>query len=173
MAKRVAPHVVHNVVRAAQPNRTTAPTYLVKRRDIFVFQIRWPKKLLVPYSGIPPLRVRLGTRSRQVAQERALWLGFPSGNSLEEFVQNLAASQENAVDDQGAAGGKSSEALIRPRHELGRGQRREGAAPFDQFIERPGFDDAAMVEHENDIRLANRSETVGDHEGRAPLARSL
>jgi len=132
MAKRVSLDIVRNVVRAGRPKSApTAPTYLVKRRDIFFFQIRWPKKLLVPCLGIPPLRIRLGIRSRRVAQQRALWLaglarqvferatmsedgeridigaglGFPPGNSPREFIQNMAAylADANAALDRPVA----------------------------------------------------------------------
>lgn len=68
MAKRVSPDVVR------RPRAGTAPgPYLVRRGEVFFFQIR-PPQGLVPGRNLPPLRVRLGIRSRGQARHEAAFL---------------------------------------------------------------------------------------------------
>jgi hypothetical protein len=123
MAKRVSLDVVHNVVRA-DPLKSgpRQPTYLVRRGEVYFFQIRPPKNLLVPCLGIPPLRVRLGIRPRRIAQQRAFWLagiarqifekaamsdidehlgsygglGFDPGDTPQEFMRSMRAYLDEA-----------------------------------------------------------------------------
>ncbi len=71
MAKRASPDVVRKVVRARpsaeaaeSPRPPGGGAYLVRRREVYFFQIRAPKAL-VPCQGIPPLRVRLGEMARR------------------------------------------------------------------------------------------------------------
>lgn len=129
MARHESPDVVAKVVRrrrrvgAAPPARTRSPgRYLVRRGDVFFFQIRAPKDL-VPCAKIPPLRVKIAATTRRRAQDQASWLarlaraafearlradrtmhplgevelGFPSGESDEEFLANLLTFLRSAT----------------------------------------------------------------------------
>jgi integrase len=98
MAKRVSPEVVPKVVRVGRPNPTArAPTYLVKRRDVFFFQIR-PTKTLVSCFGILPLRVRLGIRPRREAQDRAIRLAAITRRIFERIAVG-EDGKKNVEDD--------------------------------------------------------------------------
>ena len=55
------------------------------------------------------------------------------------------------------------------RHELGLGEFGEAAALGDELVEGAGLDDAALVEHQDAVGVADRGEAVGDHEGGAAL----
>ena len=56
-------------------------------------------------------------------------------------------------------------------HELRRRERREGAALVHQRVERAGFDDPALVEHQDEIGVADGGEPMRDDEGGAPAPR--
>src|SRR4051812_7765200 len=43
------------------------------------------------------------------------------------------------------------------------------AAPGEELVMRALLDDPAVVHHEDRVRVADRGESVGDHERRAPL----
>src|SRR5579862_5461323 len=62
--------------------------------------------------------------------------------------------------------------LIR-QHELGAGKFAETAALGEQRVESSGFDNPALVEHENSIRLTDRRQAMRDDESRATLCRLL
>jgi hypothetical protein len=109
--------------RSRGPGR--APTYLVRRLSTYFFQIRPPANLAVGLSSCAPIRVRLGVLPHREAQRRASWLGalaqtgfsqwrsgvnthigeeipcsdvgFPKGNSPEEFLANMLAFLETAA----------------------------------------------------------------------------
>jgi hypothetical protein len=94
----------------------------VRRGDVFFFQIRAPKDLVL-CAKIPPLRVKIGATTRRRAQDQASWLarlaraafearlrvdrtmqpvgevelGFPPGENDEEFLANLLAFLRNAA----------------------------------------------------------------------------
>jgi len=102
-----------------------APTYLVRRLSTYFFQIRPPSSLAAGRLSCAPIRVRLGVLPRREAQRRASWLGalaqarfrhwsyqvdsladgytpcsdvgFPKGNSPEEFLANMLTFLEDAA----------------------------------------------------------------------------
>lgn len=102
-----------------------APTYLVRRLSTYFFQIRPPSNLAARLPSCAPIRVRLGVLPHREAQRRASWLGalaqtgfsqwrgrlstdiggeipcsdvgFPKGNSPEEFLANMLAFLEAAA----------------------------------------------------------------------------
>jgi hypothetical protein len=102
-----------------------APTYLVCRLSTYFFQIRPPSNLAVGLPSCAPIRVRLGVLPHREAQRRASWLGalartgfsqwrcgvniqareefpcsnvgFPKGDSPEEFLANMLAFLETAA----------------------------------------------------------------------------
>ena len=119
--------VVHGGAAAKQRQagrRRNAPSYLVRRLSTYFFQIRPPQ--LAPGSGpCAPIRVRLGVLPRREAQRRAAWLGtlaqagfgewrrhlegfaygefpqsdvgFPKGDSPEEFLDNMMTFLKQAA----------------------------------------------------------------------------
>lgn len=123
----VAPDVVHQPDpqnrRPKGPGRT--PTYLVRRLSTYFFQIRPPSNLAASLPSCAPIRVRLGVLPHREAQRRASWLGalaqtgfsqwrggvnthtgqeipcsdvgFPKGDSPEEFLANMLAFLESAA----------------------------------------------------------------------------
>jgi hypothetical protein len=127
MAKRVSREVVQKVVGfdalpATPETRTRAPgRYLVRRDEVYFFQVRLPKAL-ARSARIPPLRIKLGTRPRREAQAMAEGmaraakgvfetltmltrgdafeavgpLGFEPGTSPEEFRANMLSFLERA-----------------------------------------------------------------------------
>lgn len=100
-----------------------APTYLVRRLSTYFFQIRPPSNLAARLPSCAPIRVRLGVLPHREAQRRASWLGalaqtafsqwrggvnthteipcsdvgFPKGDSPEEFLANMLAFLETAA----------------------------------------------------------------------------
>ena len=108
MAKRVVRDVVHNVVRA-QPGSSTrprgsadrTPSYLVKRRHIYFFQVRLPQDL-IPANRPPgesavapcrnaaqPLRIRLGLLPQREARWIALTLAGVAHEAFEFWRQTM------------------------------------------------------------------------------------
>jgi hypothetical protein len=102
-----------------------APSYLVHRLSTYFFQIRPPRELAPGHGPCAPVRVRLGVLSKREAQRRAAWLGtlaqagfgewrrhlegyaysefphsdvgFPKGDSPEEFMANMMTFLKGAA----------------------------------------------------------------------------
>lgn len=109
--------------RSVRPRR--APSYLVRRLSTSFFQIRPPRELALGGGPCAPIRVRLGVLPKREALRRAAWLGtlaqagfgewrrhleghaysefppsnvgFPKGDSPEEFLANMMTFLKEAV----------------------------------------------------------------------------
>ncbi len=109
--------------RSVRPRR--APSYLVRRLSTSFFQIRPPRELALGGGPCAPIRVRLGVLPKREAQRRAAWLGtlaqagfgewrrhlegyaysefppsdvgFPKGDSPEEFLANMMTYLKEAA----------------------------------------------------------------------------
>jgi hypothetical protein len=107
----------------SRPRR--APSYLVRRLSTYFFQIRPPRELAGCGPLCAPIRVRLGVLPKREAQRRAAWLGtlaqaafgqwrrhvegsaysqfphsdvgFPKGESPEEFLAKMVAFLEESA----------------------------------------------------------------------------
>ena len=101
------------------------PSYLVRRLSTYFFQIRPPASLAPCGASCPPIRVRLGVLPKRDARRRAAWLGtlaqsafehwrrgvegleygefphsdvgFPKGDSPEEFLANMMTFLKEAA----------------------------------------------------------------------------
>lgn len=122
--------------------RRNAPSYLVHRLSTYFFQIRPPRELAPGCGPCAPIRVRLGVLPKREAQRRAAWLGTLAQAGFGEWRRHLEglAYSEFPHSDVGFPKGDSPEEFLANMMTF----LQEAAARFENPAPPPVFSPAAM-----------------------------